>query len=192
NTSHPLYAFMPPLLLYIPHSPMLQFPVPQLLVTPPTRFGAIHHEFSNLLESFHKVIPQRSLPKKAYDELVGAIGTTLTSVTSADIGSRFRNSMILGIWHPKEWLANWKPVVGSAFSEEAAQQAEHTISTDAWLSAPNVQQFDPQAVAGARQGLTKLHMYEHGIDVEPGERVPGFTGINQSVVSRAFRKLAPW
>ncbi len=107
--------------------------------------------------------------KKSLNELLGIAGLPQTLLSTGDMSNIYRQGGILGMRHPEAWKAMTEATVKSWGSEEAAAKASAAIHESAWYNFLK------------NEGLKE---YEYGAGVAPGERVPGYTGINESWVGK--------
>src|SRR5690606_25704129 len=97
-----------------------------------------------------------------------------------------RQMMYLGLSNPEDYRAAAIETFKGWASDDSAYLARAAIESSPW--------FKPSAVnARSGYGFTELggHMYDWGRNVKGSERVPGFTGINNSRLARASQHL-PW
>jgi len=129
------------------------------------------------------LLSKRSLGEKALAELVSFLGLPQKLKASLDEGTRFRQSLVLGWSHPRQWLSNWKPTTNAMFSEKAAQEVMTKVESNPW--------FSIQGGERAGLGFDDLggHTYRWESFTEGPERVEGFQGMNESWLNSATDRI---
>ncbi len=100
---------------------------------------------------------------------MGVLGLPQTIMTGGDLSATFRQGGVLGASHPGIFKEAVKDQLRAFASEEGANAAKQAVED------------------GSLYSLAKdsgLHIYDWGGGVQSGERVPGYTGLNASRVSR--------
>lgn len=136
--------------------------------------------------------PARPWNLSIIDNLIGALGLPQTIAASGDLSAIGRQGQILGWRNPKEWLDATKASVRAFASGEFADEAMRVIKGNPL--------YDPQDATRA-MGMKNagLQIWEFGenapnartiFGTESGsERVPGFTGLNRSAISRLAESI---
>lgn len=116
-----------------------------------------------------------------WEEVKGILGIPQTSLTILDLSGAARQGAVLGWANPEQWKAAIKSGF-RAISEENALKIDRALREHYWYDIPD----GPLAGMGAKD---RVHFYEWGPNVAGGERVPGFTGLSKSHVSRLQQAL---
>jgi hypothetical protein len=136
--------------------------------------------------------PARPWSLSIVDNLIGALGLPQTIAASGDLSAIARQGQILGWRNPKDWLEASKASLRAFANEEYADEVMRVIKGSPL--------YDPQDTTRA-MGMKNagLQIWEFGeqapsarsvFGVETGsERVPGFTGLNKSAVSRVAEAI---
>lgn len=116
------------------------------------------------------------------ENIAAAIGVPQTLAASTDVSSIGRQAAVMGWRNPKEWLDSSKKTLGAFWSGDYAREVDAAIKGSPL--------YDPQGATKA-MGMKNagLHFWEFGpSQVDPSERVPGFTALNNSMLSNIIEK----
>ena len=122
----------------------------------------------------------RRQPIDWWEEAAGLISLPQTLAASSDLSAPFRQGLVLGAAHPKEWFAAWEPMIRAGLSEADARSLDDVLRKTDWVAGhvnPDKAKLAFSEVGGHLANLSK---YGGEAEREAGRAFMGRSRISQA------------